>query len=113
MPRLIVVSNRVAVPGSEAPRQAGGLAVAVDAALKERDGIWFGWSGMVTEDGAEPAVVERKRRTFITLDLSNVDFQEYYNGFANRVLWPILHYRVDLAEFTSVELGRASCRERV
>ena len=48
MPRLILVSNRVAVPGSEAPRQAGGLAVAVDAALKERDGIWFGWSGRVT-----------------------------------------------------------------
>ncbi len=47
----------------------------------------------------------RQRRTFITLDLSKLDFQEYYNGFANRVLWPILHYRVDLAEFTSVELA--------
>ena len=107
MPRLIVVSNRVAVPGSEAPRQAGGLAVAVNAALKHREGIWFGWSGGVAEDGAapQPTVVERQRRTFITLDLSSVDFQEYYNGFANRVLWPILHYRVDLAEFTSVELA--------
>jgi trehalose 6-phosphate synthase len=97
----------VAVPGPEAPRQAGGLAIAVDAALRGRDGIWFGWSGKITEDGAvtQPAVVERPRRTFITLDLSNGDFQEYYNGFANRVLWPILHYRVDLAEFTSVELA--------
>jgi len=105
--RLILVSNRVAVPGPEAPRQAGGLAVAVNAALKGRDGIWFGWSGKVTEDRAapRPTVVERQRRTFVTLDLSNVDFQEYYNGFANRVLWPILHYRVDLAEFTSVELA--------
>jgi len=107
VPRLIVVSNRVAVPGTEAPRQAGGLAVAVNAALKQREGIWFGWSGRVAEDGPapRPTVVERQRRTFITLDLSNVDFQEYYNGFANRVLWPILHYRVDLAEFTSVELA--------
>jgi trehalose 6-phosphate synthase len=106
VPRLIIVSNRVAVPGTEAPRQAGGLAVAVDAALKQRDGIWFGWSGRVAENGAapQPTVVRRQRRTFITLDLSSVDFQEYYNGFANRVLWPILHYRVDLAEFTSVEL---------
>ena len=43
-------------------------------------------------------------RTYVTLDLSETDFQEYYNGFANRVLWPILHYRVDLAEFTSVDL---------
>jgi len=106
VPRLIVVSNRVAVPGTEAP-QAGGLAVAVNAALKQREGIWFGWSGRVAEDGAalQPTVVRRQRRTFITLDLSAVDFQEYYNGFANRVLWPILHYRVDQAEFTAVELA--------
>jgi len=111
VPRLIIVSNRVAVPGGEAP-QAGGLAVAVNAALKQREGIWFGWSGKVIEEGAleegavpQPVVVERQRRTFITLDLSSVDFQEYYNGFANRVLWPILHYRVDLAEFTAVELA--------
>jgi trehalose 6-phosphate synthase len=105
--RLIVVSNRVAVPGPEAARQAGGLAVAVNAALSGRDGIWFGWSGTVTEDGtlAPPAVIEQGGRIFVTLDLSNVDFQEYYNGFANRVLWPILHYRADLAEFTSVELA--------
>jgi trehalose 6-phosphate synthase len=105
--RLILVSNRVAVPGPEAPRQAGGLAVAVNAALKGRDGIWFGWSGKVIEGSAapQPTIVQRQRRTFVTLDLSNVDFQEYYNGFANRVLWPILHYRVDLAEFTSVELA--------
>ena len=105
--RLIVVSNRVAIPGAETARQAGGLAVAVDAALKEREGIWFGWSGRVSEDGASapPEVVERQRRTFITLDLSNNDFQEFYNGFANRVLWPILHYRVDLAEFNSVDLA--------
>ena len=80
MPRLIIVSNRVAVPGNEAPRQAGGLAVAVNAALKQREGIWFGWSGRVAEDGAaaQPTVVRRQRRTFITLDLSSVDFQEYY-----------------------------------
>ena len=37
--------------------------------------------------------------TYITLDLSKEDHHEYYNGFTNRVLWPILHYRVDLAEF--------------
>ena len=39
---------------------------------------------------------------YITLDLSKEDHQEYYNGFTNRVLWPILHYRVDLAEFAGI-----------
>ena len=33
------------------------------------------------------------------------DFEEYYNGFANRVLWPILHYRLDLAEFSRRDLS--------
>jgi trehalose 6-phosphate synthase len=103
-PRLILVSNRVNVPDS-GPRQAGGLTVAVNAALKH-EGVWFGWSGKVSEEGARPAptVVQRQGRTYVTLDLSATDFQEYYNGFANRVLWPILHYRVDLAEFTTVDL---------
>ena len=105
-PRLILVSNRVNVPDG-GPRQAGGLTVAVNAALKQREGVWFGWSGKVSEDDAlpPPTVTERRRRTYITIDLSKTDFQEYYNGFANRVLWPALHYRVDLAEFTSVDLS--------
>ena len=38
-------------------------------------------------------------------DLSSADYNEYYTGFANRVLWPILHYRVDLAEFNRSDLG--------
>ncbi len=107
MPRLIIVSNRVAVPDPEGPRQAGGLAVAVNAALKSREGIWFGWSGKISEEDAPsaPTVVERRQHTFITVDLSAGDHQEYYNGFANRVLWPIFHYRTDLAEFTSIDLG--------
>lgn len=107
MPRLVVISNRVAVPDPEGPRQAGGLAVAVNAALKHREGLWFGWSGRIDDAAADkpPSVVQRRRRSFVTIDLSSNDFEEYYNGFANRVLWPILHYRVDLAEFTSVELS--------
>ncbi|HXW20872.1 MAG TPA: trehalose-6-phosphate synthase [Roseiarcus sp.] len=106
-PRLILVSNRVNVPAVGAPRQAGGLTVAVNAALKQREGVWFGWSGKVSANGDTPSasVILRRRRTYITLDLSENDFQEYYNGFANRVLWPILHYRVDLAEYTSVDLS--------
>jgi len=105
-PRLILVSNRVNVPDSKGPRQAGGLTVAVNAALKQREGVWFGWSGNVSQDGVAPTptVIRRRMRTYVTLDLTETDFQEYYNGFANRVLWPILHYRVDLAEFTTVDL---------
>jgi len=41
----------------------------------------------------------------VVIDITTNDFQEYYNGFANRVLWPILHYRLDLAEFSRTDLS--------
>ena len=104
--QLVVVSNRVADPEKGAGARAGGLEVAVNAALKERPGIWFGWSGKVATHGAiatQKAV--HRDITFITIDLSREDHQEYYRGFANRVLWPIFHYRIDLAEFSRRDLS--------
>jgi len=46
--RLVAVSNRVTVPRPRAT-PAGGLAVGVLAAMKSRGGLWFGWSGEVTD----------------------------------------------------------------
>ncbi len=104
--RLIIVSNRVAVPEPESKQTPGGLAVAVKAALRNRTGLWFGWSGKAKDEtDSEPRIVERNRITYVVIDISTHDFQEYYNGFANRVLWPILHYRVDLAEFSRADLS--------
>jgi trehalose 6-phosphate synthase len=51
LPRLVVVSNRVAVPDPTGKGAAGGLAVAVREAFQTQGGLWFGWSGKVT---AEP-----------------------------------------------------------
>jgi trehalose 6-phosphate synthase len=82
------------------------LEVAVNAALKHMSGIWFGWSGKVTtRTKTATRKVVHDKITYITLDLSKEEHQEYYYGFANRVLWPILHYRVDLAEFSRRDLG--------
>jgi trehalose 6-phosphate synthase len=93
--QLVIVSNRVAIPNKNAKQRAGGLEVAVNAAFKHRSGIWFGWSGKVTtHTKIETRKVVHDRVTYITLDLSKEDHREYYNGFANRVLWPILHYRI-------------------
>jgi len=102
--RLVVVSNRVGVPDGSA--RAGGLEVAIRAALRRRGGLWFGWSGRVVEDTAGPVKrVDQDNISYVTADLLKDDYDEFYNGFANRVLWPILHYRLDLAEFTRRDLG--------
>ena len=52
MSRLVVVSNRIASPREVKP---GGLAVAMQAALRESGGLWFGWSGAI-DNHAEPAL---------------------------------------------------------
>jgi trehalose 6-phosphate synthase len=104
--QLVIVSNRVAIPEKNAKLRAGGLEVAVNAAFKHRSGIWFGWSGNITtRTKIATREVVHGNVTYITLDLSKEDHQEYYNGFANRVLWPILHYRIDLAEFSRRDLS--------
>ena len=101
MSRLVVVSNRVSAARQTRPGSEGGLSVAVRAALRERGGIWFGWSGKVAEnDGGQPAVTEAGKITYVTIDLTQPDYDEYYVGFANSTLWPLFHYRLDLAEFT-------------
>ncbi len=33
------------------------------------------------------------------VDLVASDYEGYYVNFSNRVLWPLFHYRIDLAEF--------------
>ncbi len=100
MSRLVVVSNRVA-PVDETKPTSGGLAVAVLAALKRSGGIWFGWSGDVSDVPGEVVhKVRSGRLTYATFDLSTRDHEEYYNGFANSTLWPLFHYRLDLANFS-------------
>ena len=87
MSRLVVVSNRVAMPHAH---RAGGLAVAMRAALKESGGLWFGWSGKrVHDESGELHTLVDGNTTYCTMDLSFEDFDHYYNGFANRTLWPL------------------------
>ena len=97
--RIVVVSNRVA-PIDEGRAAAGGLAVAVLAALRRSGGIWFGWSGKVVDvPGETVELTESGRLARVTVDLGERDHEEYYNGFANATLWPLFHYRVDLVNF--------------
>lgn len=111
MSRLVVISNRVA-PVEEGKQAAGGLAVAVLAALKKTGGIWFGWSGTVVDGDTPttPVTSIHGRLTYAMLDLGRQDFEEYYNGFANQTLWPLFHYRLGL---TTVSRRNRAGYERV
>jgi len=97
MGRLVIVSNRV---GSPLKGNEGGLATAMLAAFGQREMVWFGWSGEIVDTA--PDMVRVHHEGFLTrllVDLERADYEGYYLGFANRVLWPLFHYRVNLAEY--------------
>ena len=103
--RLVIVSNRVGPIGRGNPAQ-GGLATAIRAALERTGGIWFGYSGSIAErPSGTPKLVTDGNLTAALLDLSRRDYDEYYIGFANRVLWPLFHYRPSLIGFTRRDLA--------
>jgi trehalose 6-phosphate synthase len=62
--------------------------------------LWFGWSGNVVP--STPTSVSHHRSgklEYVTIDLAEADHAQYYNGFSNGTLWPLLHYRLGLLEF--------------
>lgn len=78
----------------------GGLAGALNSALKKHGGIWFGWSGQESEDSSGNINLQRNDGvTTATIDLPERDVDEYYNGYANSTLWPLFHYRLDLTRY--------------
>jgi len=104
--RLVVVSNRVSIPDPSGKSAAGGLAVALREALEAYKGLWFGWSGKTAAQPAlQPVLLQRGPVQYALMDLTSTDRQEYYSGFANRALWPTMHYRIGLSEFSRADYG--------
>ena len=100
MGRLIVVSNRVNPPVDAGVGTAGGLAMALAAALREYSGVWFGWSGETVEAFSGQIAMQKVGGVTVALmDLEEQDREEYYDGYANRTLWPLFHSRADLAQY--------------
>jgi trehalose 6-phosphate synthase len=101
MNRIILVSNRVADLGKAA--QAGGVVTAIADILSTRSGVWFGWNGKVGEKSEElrttPDISQVGGATVATLPLSRREYKAYYLGYANDVLWPVFHSRLDVAQF--------------
>jgi trehalose 6-phosphate synthase len=94
MSRVVLVSNRVTDLRKAA--QAGGVAVALAHIVRTRPSLWFGWSGEVKP--AEEAAATQTGR-MVTVPLSPSEHERYYLGYANSVLWPVFHNRLDVAQF--------------
>lgn len=93
MPRLVIVANRVP---AQKERRSGGLAVALEEALKG-EALWLGWSGQIRDEvERQPQFQTLGALTFATLHLTAKEHALYYTGFANSCMFPLLCYRTDL-----------------
>jgi trehalose 6-phosphate synthase len=108
---FVVVANRLPIHpsadqglGSWQP-SPGGLVSALTGMLRERNGVWIGWSG---EIGPSEAPKEFEGIRLRSVQLDQRDYDEFYLGFSNATLWPLYHDAVRTPEFHR-EWWRAYC----
>ncbi|GLJ53773.1 hypothetical protein SUGI_1147650 [Cryptomeria japonica] len=98
--RLLVVANRLPVSATRTGTHswslelnAGGLVSAL-LGVKQIETRWIGWAGVNVPDQpgqiALAKALAEKRCIPVFLDEEIV--HQYYNGYCNNVLWPLLHY---------------------
>jgi trehalose 6-phosphate synthase len=94
--RLLILSNRVHVPKAKKAK-SGGLAIVLSESLKP-PAIWFGWSGKKLPN---PQVHTEQVRgiDYVLFDVTEAEYDSYYNGFYNNCIYPLLLYRPDLVKF--------------
>jgi len=102
--RLVVVSNRLPLSlswgeqGWETRASAGGLVTALGPVLRDRGGLWIGWTGTTRQD-LDLKVLKRvlgpeSRQMgyrLIPVLLNTEEIDNYYHGFSNEIIWPLFH----------------------
>mmetsp|Transcript_110252 Transcript_110252/g.322683 ORF Transcript_110252/g.322683 Transcript_110252/m.322683 type:complete len:922 (+) Transcript_110252:137-2902(+) len=98
--KILVVANRLPtkpIRDSEGKwsfeRCSGGLVSCLAGIQAKFDMVWLGWPGSEFSDADKDMVAAEAMKVncypvFLPQDLIN----DYYNGFANNVLWPLFHY---------------------
>jgi trehalose 6-phosphate synthase len=101
--RLIVVSNRLPVvikkdmeEGYILSHATGGLVTAMTPVLKRDGGVWIGWAGNYLEEDIDTkALLEQEMKDlnyrYKSVDINLKDYDLYYKGFSNEILWPLFH----------------------
>jgi trehalose 6-phosphate synthase len=95
---IVAVSNRLPVSRVDNGWEVspGGLVSALLPVMTARSGAWVGWDGGTRGPaGALPDVGAR----LVPVRLSAGDVRQYYHGFANATLWPLLHDAIEKPRF--------------
>lgn len=74
---------------------SGGLVTALVPVLRDRGGIWIGWSGTTEEvPGMDGIFREASREAGYLLkpvSLTEEEVDRYYHGYSNETIWPLFH----------------------
>ena len=97
--RLVVVSSRVPKQGisettnKTSTQSVSGLVSGLHSALKNRESLWFGWSGQTVpcHENNTPTTNRINSVDVVTVDLSVDQVRDFYTGFCIRTLWPLFH----------------------
>lgn len=98
--RLIVISNRLPLTlqrkdsGWSVNPAAGGLVTALSPVTRSRGGIWVGWPGVIGETGWQAALKNLPPSfgyQIEPVELTQREYDLYYHGFSNEILWPLFH----------------------
>src|SRR3954468_9389603 len=106
MGRLVIVSNRLPVTlradgdggQPKAVRSPGGLATGLAGPHESSEGLWVGWPGdlsALSPEQRERVHADLEAQRLVPVDLTPEEMSGYYEGFSNRVLWPLFHYLLD------------------
>ncbi len=106
--RLVVISNRLPYVGCRDAEGrckiqpgCGGLVSALVPVLRRRGGIWIGWLG-TTDTSIDKEAIEAGAQAGYTLwplQLAAEEVHDFYQGFANEVIWPLFHDLQSLCNF--------------
>ncbi len=98
MSRLVVVSNRIALPDDK-NRALAVWPSASRGALRAAGVCGLAGAARLAMTSSRSKQVSRGNISWASFNLNERDHDEYYNQFSNAVLWPAFHYRLDLVSF--------------
>jgi alpha,alpha-trehalose-phosphate synthase [UDP-forming] len=99
---LVIVSNRLPVQRVRRGRilqwetSPGGLVSALSSVLSDHPSTWVGWAGENSE-GVGPFTANGVRNW--PIPLSKHELAAFYEGFSNRILWPLYHDAIRQPEY--------------
>ncbi len=96
--QVVAVANRLPVQRANGGWELspGGLVTALRPVMTAHSGAWVGWDG-----GSEgvPSALPDLRVDLEPVSLSAAQVRQYYHGFANAALWPLLHDAIEKPRF--------------